>query len=362
MVDLLRGGRRILAVRLDNIGDVVMLGPALRALRRALPEATITLMASPAGAQVAPLLPWVDRLITRSVVWQDVSGDMPLDPERELALAAELRSCDFDAALIFTSFSQSPYPPAFSCYLAGIPLRIGESKEFGGSLLSHWFRSPPDGTHQVDRNLFLLEALGIDVDGRALELHVPTEVAASAASLLASVGLEDDDRYVLVAPGASCPARTYDPARLAEAMRQLTDRTSLPVVVVGSKRDEEAVEQVVGDAASGRLIDLSGQTSVPQLAAVIKRAILVITNNSGPLHLADAFRRPLVVLYSGTELEEQWRPRSSPAALLRRPTFCCPCYLFRCPYNMECLDVAPEEVVASALGLLEATEPAGART
>src|SRR5437762_8716851 len=96
--------RRVAAIRLDNIGDVVMLSPALRALRRELPEASITLMASTAGAQVAPLLPWIDDVWPLSAMWQDASSKMPLDPAREEALIEEMTARQFDAAIIFTSF------------------------------------------------------------------------------------------------------------------------------------------------------------------------------------------------------------------------------------------------------------------
>src|SRR5438477_10816032 len=91
--------RRVVAIRLDNIGDVVMLGPALRALRAELPEASITLMASPAGAQVAPLLSWIDDVWPVSAVWQDASSRMPLDPSRERAFVEEIANRNFDAAL-----------------------------------------------------------------------------------------------------------------------------------------------------------------------------------------------------------------------------------------------------------------------
>src|SRR5207249_6845425 len=95
--DAWRGVRQVLAVRLDNIGDIVMLGPALRTLREVLPHARITLIASPAGSQVAPLLPWVNDVLTERVVWQDASGGMPLDPGRELGLVETIRARDFDA-------------------------------------------------------------------------------------------------------------------------------------------------------------------------------------------------------------------------------------------------------------------------
>jgi ADP-heptose:LPS heptosyltransferase len=92
------------------------------------------------------------------------------------------------------------------------------------------------------------------------------------------------------------------------------------------------------------------------MAAVLRRSRLVLANDSGPMHLADAFGRPMVILFSGTEIEEQWRPRGAPARLLRRPTDCAPCYRFHCPFQMECLDIPPEEVVAAALDLLEQTD------
>src|SRR5512146_568882 len=110
--------QRILAIRLDNIGDVVMTGPALRALHLVYPSARITLMASPAGSQVIPLLPWVDDGITWRAVWQDIGQHVPVEPDKERRLVEILKEHAFDAAFIFTSFSQSPYPPAYACYLA----------------------------------------------------------------------------------------------------------------------------------------------------------------------------------------------------------------------------------------------------
>jgi ADP-heptose:LPS heptosyltransferase len=118
--------KNILAIRLDNIGDVVMTGPALRALRQAAPGAKITLMASPGGSQVAPLLPWIEDVITWRAVWQDISQNAPMAPENEFELVNLLAAQSFDAAFIFTSFSQSPHPPAYACYLARIPLRAGQ--------------------------------------------------------------------------------------------------------------------------------------------------------------------------------------------------------------------------------------------
>jgi ADP-heptose:LPS heptosyltransferase len=354
--------RRILAIRLDNIGDVVMTGPALRTLRHALPEASITLMASPAGSRAAPLLPWVDDVMVHRAVWQDATGATPLEPERELALAEAVRARGFDAAVIFTSFSQSPYPPGYVCYLAGVPIRLGQSREFGGSVLSHAVKPPPDEAHQVDRNLHLLESIGLRPAGRRLELAVPEAVQAQAARLLRDCGVDPERPYIVLAPGASCRARQYHPARFGAAAQALAAETGLQAVIVGSERETDLVETVMASARGTGLVSLAGLTSVPELGAIISGASLVLANNSSAMHLADAFRRPMVITYSGTDREEQWRPRSAPAALLRRPTACSPCYGFQCPYHMECLDIPPAEVVGAALGLLAQSTGAGLRS
>jgi ADP-heptose:LPS heptosyltransferase len=358
--DAWRAARRVVAARLDNVGDVVGLGPALRAVRAGLPDARITLWTSPAGNRVAPMLPWVDDVLVSEVVWQDASGKLPLDPARELALADELRRRRFDAALLFTSFSQSPWAPAYACYLAGIPLRAGESKEFGGSLLTHRVPAIPDAVHQAERNLHLVESLGFSAENRDHEQHLPAEARERAAALLGRVGLHPGDAYAVVAPGASCPARRYDAARFGEVAAGLA-RLGLTVVVVGSDRERALADDVTAVAARGGsrspVVSLVGATSVCELAAVVERAALVVANDSGPMHLADAFDRPVVVLYSGTELESQWRPRRAPCRLLRRPTACSPCYLFECPYGLPCLDIPPAEVLAHAVELLSAPGP-----
>lgn len=360
-----RGLKRVLAVRLDNIGDVVMLGPALRALRNALPESEITLLASPVGSQIAPLLPWIDAVMVWEAIWQAISAKPSLDPQRERAFIQELRAHDFEAAIIFTSFSQSPHPPAYACYLAGIPIRVAHSKEFGGGVLTHCPEPPPDAGHQVDRNLAVLEQIGIAMQDTALELNIPLEVQIKAHHILESAGVDVETRFILLAPGASCSARRYDLDRFASVMRLLARQTGLPQIIVGSPREAGLLEPLVALAHQSGLEQVKsvvGKTSVPELAALIQRASLVVANNSASLHIADAFERPMVILYSGTELESQWRPRNAPARLLRRPTTCSPCYAFECPYAMQCLDIPPEEVVSTAVELLAGQTSASSPT
>lgn len=345
-----REARSIAALRLDNIGDVIMLGPALRAIKETSPAAHITLIASRAGAAAASLLPWVDDVMVWRPVWQDVGGRIPFDPARERAMIADLAARRFDAALIFTSFSQTPHVPGYVCYLAGIPLRAGESKEFGGSTLTDEQRGAPDDLHQAERNLRLVEHLGFPVRDRRLAMALPPEAHAAVPRLLAAAGLDPGAPFVLLHPGASAAARRV-PVALAAGLARLLTAAGWPVLVTGQAREAGLVAAVV-DGAGPRVRPLVGRTTLGEFAALVDRAALVVCGNTLPLHLADALDTPVLALYSGTDLDAQWRPRHTRSRLLRRPTACHPCYRFDCPIGQPCLDIPPEEATAAALELL----------
>ena len=340
--------RRLLVLRLDNLGDVVMTGPALRAIKTHDPQIHLTLLASPGGAPAAALLPWVDELRVHRALWQDL-GQLAFDPAREAAFIEMLRGGAYDAALILTSFSQSPHPAALACALAGIPVRIAASRE-RGQALTFALPAAPDPLHQVERNLRLIEAVGLRVSDRQLALHIPDTAHISARALLAANGVTGD--YLLLNPFTSCTARTYEPTRFARAARILGESTGLPVVLCGAARDHARAAPLVG-LLGPRGVDLVGATDLPIFAALIASARLVLTNNSAALHLADALAVPQLIMYAGTDLESQWAPRLSPYQLLRRETPCSPCHRLKCPYHHECLAFAPAQVANAGLRLLQ---------
>jgi len=347
---------RVLVMRLDTIGDVVMLGPALRTLREQLPGAEITLMTSSEGSEAAYLLPWVDHVLVHDRPWQDDSSLNVLDAQEEVDLIHRLRESQFSMAVIFTSLSQSSSAAARVCHMAGIPYRVGFSKEPGEGMLSHHLSLLADETHQVDRNLSLLEAIGIHAQNNRPELYISDEVQERANELLHTVRVNPRAPYIVLAPGASCSARRYASFRFAEATRILAAQTELQLVIVGNSHEVESLEPVLKVAEEnlyGNLHSLVGKTSVPELAAIIRQAGLTIAHNSAPMHIADAFQCPMVILYSGTDLVSQWMPRNAPARLLCHPVFCSPCYNFVCPFDMKCLDIRPEEVAIAALEMLD---------
>ena len=244
-----------------------------------------------------------------------------------------------------------PHPAGFLCSLAGIPLRLGESKEISGYALTNEVSAASDDIHQVDRNLRLIESVGFEVNDRSLTIQIPDVAQRSALDRLNQFGLAATDSFLLLNPWTSCQSRNYASDRFAIAARQLAEITGWKVVVTGVKKDRShssELLEILGEWA----IDLIGATSLSELAALIAKARLMLSNNTSTMHIADATRTPSVILFAGTELESQWRSRNCPLILLRQPTACSPCYAFTCPYDLECLDISPDRVVAAGLELL----------
>jgi ADP-heptose:LPS heptosyltransferase len=349
--------QHVLVVQGESRGDVVMLTPALRALRQALPGAQISLLTSTAGSQVAPLLPWLDDVLINSTIERHETGLHLFDPRGDVEFVEQLRSRNFTLALIFTSFSQSPLPAAHACYMAGIPYRVGLARNTQGSVLSHPLTPPADDLHQVDRNLYLLEGLGISGASPETELEIPLEIDRQANELLSRVGLKPNIPYIVLAPEAVGVGSQYDPARFATVAHVLAAQTELQLVVVGSVEEAKSLwplQQLAEENLYGNMYSLVEKASLPVQAAVIRRASLTISNNSVSMHFADAFGCPMVILYSETDIVSQWMPRNTPARLLRRPAICARCNKIDCHYGMNCPDVRPEEVAIAALEMLAA--------
>ncbi|MCF7553541.1 glycosyltransferase family 9 protein [Pseudonocardia sp. WMMC193] len=337
--------RRLLVVRPDNLGDVLLLGPALAALRAAVPDARIDLLASPAGAAAAHLLPEVDGVVVADVSWQRIAtAPGPPDP----GLVGRIAARRYDLALVSTSFSQSPWAAGYVCQLAGIPVRAGASKEFGGSALTHWVPAPDDAVHQVDRTLLLLERLGVPRGGTRLHARVDEAARGAGRRALTGARLATQWPYAVILPGASCASRRYPAARFREVARKLV-AGGLGVAVCGPAAERDLVGEIAADLRG--CVALAGGLAVPGLAGLLAGAAVAVTNNSGGMHLADAVGTPVVALFAGTEDLDQYRPRSVPARVLRVPTVCTPCRQFACPYGHECLDVPAARVARSALSL-----------
>jgi ADP-heptose:LPS heptosyltransferase len=342
-----RRARRILAVRLDALGDVLMTTPALRALKRLPQRPHLTLLTSPAGAAAARLVPEIDEVRAWTAPWMKAAAAP--DPAADRALIEELALGGYDAAVIFTVYSQSPWPAALLCTLAGIPLRLAHGRENPYQLLSDWVpeREPEETLrHEVSRQLELVETIGARADTTRLSLAVPPPAREKMRERLRDLGLEAAS-FVLIHPGASAPSRRYPIDRLREVARRLAAR-GMPLVGTGGPGDREALDALAEVVPLLRV----DTPALEHLAALIEAAPLLLCNNSGPAHVAAAVGTPLVVLYALTN--PQHTPWEVNARVLFHVVPCAFCYKSRCPAgHHECLaGVPPESVVEAALELL----------
>src|SRR5207302_1800436 len=236
--------KRVLAIRLDNLGDVLVTTPALHADQTSLPGATLTFLTSPVGAQVAWLNPDIDEVIVYQAPWMDPWHKLPQDSQREQEMIATIREKRFDGAIIFTSFRQSALPAAYLCYLADIPLRLAASIDGPGSLLTTRHKHPDRMLHEVDRGLDLVGAIGLATDQRDLRLTVPPAAQAWVTELLADGTVYARRPLVVVHPGCSMPARTYPWELYAEVVHLLVSRLSATVVLTGTPEERELVGRI----------------------------------------------------------------------------------------------------------------------
>ncbi len=348
----------MLLVRLDNLGDVLVTTPAFRAVRRALPEAHLALLASPAGAQAGRLNPDLDEVIVYDAPWMDPWKTLPQDPARELAMVERLRAGAFDAAVIFGSFRQSSLPAVYLCYLAGIPLRLGASIDGAGSLLTTRHKHPETPLHETERGQDLLAAVGIPPVASRLVLDVPADSRADLA--MRSPWPAAPGPRIVVHPGCSMPARTYPWEGFAEIAARLATDLGASVLVTGDASERDLVDRVVAavpDSARGRVAGSAGELPFAGFCALVEQADLVVTNNTGPMHVAAALGTPVVALFAWTNPPHQWGPWMVRHRLLMHDVPCKRCYARACPTNHLCLrGISPERVVAEAASLLAEAE------
>jgi lipopolysaccharide heptosyltransferase II len=300
--------RNVLCVRLDNLGDVLMTTPAIRALKEAVPGRKITLLTSRAGSGIARLVPDIDEVLEFAVPWQGSAAAGSVEAVGEMI--ATLRDRSFDAAVVFTVYSQNPLPTAMLLYQAGVPRIAGYCRENPYGLMTDWLPDPEPLSgirHEVTRQLDLVRALGAPPAGEHFSLHIGPGVTERFTGTLRPLGFDPERPFLVLHPGVSEDKRQYPVPFFAEAARQLAHTLGYQILLTGvasEKAMAEEIRRAVGPAA----LDLTGQLDLEELSALIRNADLVIANNTGPVHVAAAVGTPVVVLYALTNPQHTpWR-------------------------------------------------------
>ena len=331
-----------IVVRMPNwIGDAVMALPVLDALQSNFPQAELW----------AAAREWVGDLFSPE---HGIKGLVPLPQVRDLKslrqASSRLRKYGFDIGLLLTNSFSS----ALVFRLAGIPERWGYARDGRGFLLS---RSVPlkngDPTrHQTDTYKDLLAGLGIEVSSCTVDLHISEEEKAAAGKAMTEAGRDPTRPLVVLNPGAAYgPAKRWPAERFANLARLFQARKNAEILLVGAAGETD----IAASIASGlerKPLDFTGKTSLRQLMGLISLGRVFVTNDTGPMHIADALGVPVVAIFGPTDPKASG-PSRRPSVVLKTAVPCWPCTYRSCPYDHRCMNgIGPEEVFSAAEGFL----------
>jgi len=354
--------RRILCIRPDNIGDLLMTTPAISALKETF-NCHITILVSSMGAAVVPEIPGIDDVIVCDVPWVQINS-VP-HPSQFTNLVQRLKEGFFDAAVIFTVYSQNPMPSIMLAYLAEIPLRLAYCRENPYHLLTNWVPDEEPYTfiqHQVLRDLQLVKSIGAITGHDQLRLHTREILWPVVCEKLLRLGVDLGKPWMLFHPEVSEQKRKYNIDDWVTAGRKIRQGVDYQIIITGKSNEKEAfqMEDEIGMGA----FSAAGLFSLQELIVLIKHAPLLVSVNTGTVHIAAAVHTPVLVLYALTNPQHTpWRVTNKvlyfdvPAPLQSKNEIVK--YVYR-NFSLEELPQAnPDSIAEMTFAMLELTAASG---
>lgn len=333
---------RVLAIRLDTIGDVVMTTPALGAIADA--GARITLLTSSYSAPLGPMLPYVEHLVALDVPWMKPAERHLASSAQHLRALDHLRARQFDLAVVFTVSTQDPSCAAYLAYLLGVPRVAAHAHRKLYGLVTDAVEDPSgpaDIRHEVVRQLDLVGALGFPTNRRTLRLAVPPPTPRVRGVLEQVAG----GSWCVIHPGATAPSRRYPLDQWSDVIDLLHDE-GVHVVLSGGRSDAARCS-AIARACRRPPVRTDGQLALPETAALLRAAPVAVTCNSAAAHLAAAAGTPLVTVYAGTNAQHV--PWSDKATVLRHATSCAWCLSSTCKHGTPlCTSAIKPSTIAHA--------------
>jgi len=346
--DAAPGAGKIMVRAPNWIGDAVMSLPALEALRAQYLGAEIVVVAKPWVSEIFDHHP----AVTRQIVYD--AGGEHRGARGLWKLARALRAERFDAAILF----QNAFHAAWMALLAGIPVRIGYARDGRRALLTRAIETPPAAAygHHVYYYLQLLFRAGVIPKFEPVEevrLGVGKAERAWARKHLESLGYHGPRLFVGLSPGASFgPAKRWPLERFADVADRLIGALGADVLIFGSAGERALAEAIAAEMEHTPTI-VAGATSLGQLMALFAQCRLIVTNDSGPMHLAAALGVPLVAVFGSTN-QRATGPLGAHVRVVKRPVPCSPCGRRECPIDFRCMTgVTVESVHRAALEVVK---------
>lgn len=341
------GPNRILLIRTDRIGDVLLSTPAIKAVRDAYPQAHIAIIVRPYAEDIVDGNPYLDEVI----LYDKDGGHKGIFAT--IGFAMRLRKKKFDLAIILHPTNRSNIIP----FLAGIPERLGYDRKWGIFLTKKIKDVKHLGEkHEVDYNLDLLRHIGIEAKDKGLYMPVKSEDEKIIERFFSLNGLSGKDLIIAVHPGASCPSKRWSAYRFGRLSDELIEKFKAKIVIIGGPSDVKIVQEV----KTGMLnqpITLSEEHSLGEVAALLKRCRVFISNDSGPVHIAVAVGTPVISIFGRADpglSPNRWGPVGPNDIVIHKDAGCKECLAHNCKINFKCLDtITVEDVLSAAESLLK---------
>ncbi len=326
----------ILVIKLRYLGDVLLATPTLKAVKASWPAARLTMLVNRGTEEVVTGNPNVDEVL--------VLDRGPLASQYKFAMAVRRRK--YDLVIDLTDADRS----AFLSWLSGAPMRIGFNVEqrSRGFCYTTVVRPGPDVVHRVDRDCAALGPLGIRAKPDPPEMWINKQDHEAAEELLRRLEVDDVRPIAVLQPGARYWFKAWPPERFARLADHLAETHGHQVLIAGSGQERQ-LAKTIRDAAKSRPAVMVGEATVKQFAAVLKRAVLLVGNDSGAMHIAAAMGTPVVALF-GPSNPMEWGPRGGPVEILYKGLDCRACFHPTCRRGEEnCMRLISVEEVCFAV-------------
>ncbi|MFC1590833.1 lipopolysaccharide heptosyltransferase II, partial [Candidatus Omnitrophota bacterium] len=321
--------KKILVIRLDRIGDCMLSVPAIRAVKKAHPESHLAVMVKPQCRDIVSGSPFIDE-----VILYDKDGYQKGVLQTAM-LIAKIRRMRFDLAVILHPTARSHIIP----FLAGIPVRAGYDRKMGALLTLKVRHDKQLGSmHEIDYALDLVRHIGCKDTDRRLAMPENEASDRKVRDVFAGAGIGDRP-LIVIHPAASCPSKRWPAERFAEAADKLISAFGAAIVIVSGKSESSFGDAVAG-SVKGKVLNLSGETSVGELASLLRRSKLLISCDSGPVHIACAVGTPVVAIFGRSDKglsPKRWGPTGPDDVILHKYVGCETCLAHNCDKGFECL-------------------------
>ncbi|MFA5270893.1 MAG: lipopolysaccharide heptosyltransferase II [Candidatus Omnitrophota bacterium] len=338
----MREPKKILIIRTDRIGDVMLSTPVIKNLRNAYPNAHIAFMARPYTREIVEDNPYLNEIIVYD------KNNMHKGILSSVKFSFFLRKKKFDIVFILNPTNRAN----LITFFAGIPMRVGLNRKMGNFLSHRIEDTKHEGKkHELEYTLDILRKIGIQALDTQTYFPLKQPSEQKIETLIEKLNIKNTG-FIIIHPWASCPSKRWPTEHFIELIKLLKEKTSLKIVII----DEQKRKFLASMCEQNTIIDLSEKLNLSDTASLLKRAKLFISNDSGPVHIAASLNTPVISIFGRNEpglSPKRWRPLGARSFHIHKGCDSKECLAHNCKKGFICLrSITPQEVFNIALSII----------